>query len=167
MNDLPLIDTPPFHRPIEPHEIALVVKPNAEPMPPTALEIGAGWALSFFSFSKQQGRAATWGWVKGAFAVDEAFFQFDMVERHVYAARLIYLPNGCRIAVFDTAEDATDAAAILSRELDWSDQSLQALQAQEKRALAALQSHFDERDDTHPLRVWRARFDDELARAHG
>lgn len=166
MNDLPLIDAPPFHRPVEPHEMSLIVKPDAGPPPPDAFHIAAGWALSFFSFSAPGKRIAAWGWTKGEFAIDERFFLFGR-ELHVYCAALSFLPNGYRIAIFDTAEDATAAAAVLSRDLDWSDHSPQALQAQEQRAVTALQAHFDERDDTRPLRVWRARFDTEIARAHG
>lgn len=168
MHELPLISDPPFHRPIAPNEIALIRKPDAPPMPPNALDIGPGWTPSFFSFYvPEEGRVAAWGWTKGEFAIDERYCEFADIEKRIYCAVLTYLPNGYRIAIFNLCEDAKLAAAVLAREVDWSDRSPRALLAQGRHARQALEAHFDLRDDILPYCVWRARFDGELARAHG
>jgi hypothetical protein len=167
MTELPLISEPPFFRPIEPHEFALVINPGAGPAPPGAFDLGEGWTPSFFSFLVPEGRAAVWGWTKGSFAIDERYCEFPDCGKTIYCAVLTYLPNGYRVAIFNSSEDATLAASLLARELDWSDSSPEALLAQGRRALVVIMTRFDEREDMQPYAVWCARFDGEIARAHG
>jgi len=163
MIHLPLISEPPFFRPIEPHELPLIVDPNAPPAPDNDFHIGPGWTLSFFSFATTAKRVAAWGWTKGEFAIDERLIEFE--GQVFYVAALSFLPNGFRVAFFHKAQDATHGAALLSRELDWSDTSIATMRAQAERARALLEEHFTSRDDDGPLMLWRARREQE--RAHG
>jgi hypothetical protein len=161
MNHLPLIDTPPFHRPIAPGEIKMILKRGAPKSPPAhVFDIGEGWVLSFVSTMTVEGRFPRWGWVKGRFAICP-----DQCETF-FVAKLYLLPDGARLAFFETAGDAVAGAYLISQAIDWSDPSRAALNAQQDRLLAAMLLTFD---DIGPgdARIWRLKDTRQTARAHG
>ncbi|ATQ67764.1 MULTISPECIES: hypothetical protein [Methylosinus] len=162
MTDLPLIADPPFHRPIQSHELPLILETDSEPATLDDVSF-PGWTPSFYAIASNVGRVARWGWTLGDFGMDWCWL--DDAET-VKACALHYLPNGTRIAFFADRESAAAFATMIAQSLDWSDDSIAAMSAQQQRVKTIMRKNFVDVSRTE-WRIWRLKSAAPRVRAHG
>jgi hypothetical protein len=105
----------PFHRPLTEAEVTKYILEASAPPPLNGeMEIGDGWILSLFTITNEDGRAPWWGWVRGAFAVNEYWVD------DYYIGNLTHLPTGYSMLQTKSAEDAAAIGDILAPLSDWS-----------------------------------------------
>ncbi|MCW2315278.1 hypothetical protein M2322_000812 [Rhodoblastus acidophilus] len=145
----------PFHRPVMDEEIRrYLLRPDAPPPVNGELEIGEGWALSVFGLSTKDGRTAAWGWVKGAFAIDERRAGSDC-----FYATLNHLPTGFAMINAYDAESAGAIADLLAPICDWANADVdfgktQVLNVRNTLIRAGYETVNAVSDDLQKVRLW-------------
>jgi hypothetical protein len=104
----------PFHRPLTEAEVSKYILEASAPPPLNGeMDIGDGWVLSLFTLARKSGRFPWYGWVKGAFAVDEHWVD------DCFIGNLSHLPTGYSMLQTHGAEDAAAIGDILAPLGDW------------------------------------------------